>query len=330
MNAEPTAAETASPPVPTPAGSDERLARISRLTRALQRPELGALLGAVAIFLLFAATDSTTQHLWLTQTGIAAWSAQAAFFGIMAVPVGLLMIGGEFDLSAGVMTGATAIVMALLVGRLHWNAWLAIAGTLVFAGADRAAQRLRRGEVEAAELHRHARDLLRPARHDRRRGPAAQPRKHPGGADRHLASRPGSAKAVFGSSFGASASLRSGYQTAVLWFVAVTLVAAWVLCAPRSATGSSPRAATPTRRATLACRSTGPRFCFSSAPPWRPRSSGSSRSPRRRRRCPNRASATSSSTSSRRWSAAACSPAGTAPRSVPRSAPASSAWRSKA
>ena len=29
------------------------------------------------------------------------WTQQSAFFGIMAVPVGLLMIGGEFDLSTG-------------------------------------------------------------------------------------------------------------------------------------------------------------------------------------------------------------------------------------
>jgi simple sugar transport system permease protein len=87
----------------------------------MQRPELGALMGAIAIFVIFAGFDATPNHLWLTQTGLAAWSQQAAFFGIMAVPVGLLMIGGEFDLSAGVMTGATALVMALVVGHEHWN-----------------------------------------------------------------------------------------------------------------------------------------------------------------------------------------------------------------
>src|SRR5215469_11291850 len=106
------------------AGRDERLAPLSRMTRVLQRPELGALIGAIAIFILFAGVDATPNHLWLTQAGLAAWSQQAAFFGIMAVPVGLLMIGGEFDLSTGAMTGCTAIMMALLIGHLHWNAWL--------------------------------------------------------------------------------------------------------------------------------------------------------------------------------------------------------------
>src|SRR5438270_2705334 len=126
-----------SPPIATPpsAAQDERLVPISRLTRTLRRPELGSLLAAVFVFIMFAVLDSSAQHLWLKQTGLAAWTQQAAFFGILAVPVGLLMIGGEFDLSAGVMTGVTAIVMALLVGKYHWNTWLAISATLVFASA---------------------------------------------------------------------------------------------------------------------------------------------------------------------------------------------------
>src|SRR5581483_8045802 len=113
-----------SPPTPTPApqraepdATDERLVSISRVTRLMRRPELGALMGAIAVWILFAITDASSNHLWLNQTGLAAWTQQAAFFGIIAVPVGLLMIGGEFDLSTGVMSGVTAIVPALLVGK---------------------------------------------------------------------------------------------------------------------------------------------------------------------------------------------------------------------
>src|SRR5258708_31612275 len=95
MNAKPASVTVIAPSAGAPEGPDERLAPISRVTRALQRPELGALLGAVAVFALFAATDSTPQHLWLTQTGLAAWSQQAAFFGIMAVAAGPLTIGGD-------------------------------------------------------------------------------------------------------------------------------------------------------------------------------------------------------------------------------------------
>ena len=36
----------------------------------------------------------------------------------MAVAVALLMIGGEFDLSAGVMTGTTGLLMGLLDDRV--------------------------------------------------------------------------------------------------------------------------------------------------------------------------------------------------------------------
>jgi len=212
-----------------PGPKDERLVRVSRLTRLLQRPDLGALMGVIAIFLIFGGFDATPNHLWFTQTGLAAWSQQAAFYGIMAVPVGLLMIGGEFDLSAGVMTGATAIVMALLVGHLHWNAWLAIVGTLVFAAligllngfvvvksklpsfiVTLATFFVLRGvSIGGVLLVNHGSSQV-----------ALVGTSFPG---------LGSAKDVFGSTFASSASLPSGYQTAVLWFIAVTVLGGWVL-----------------------------------------------------------------------------------------------------
>jgi len=210
------------------AGRDERLAPLSQLTRTLQRPELGALIGAVAIFILFAAVDATPNHLWLTQTGLAAWSQQAAFFGIMAVPVGLLMIGGEFDLSTGVMTGAAAIVMALLVGHLHWNAWLAIAATLVFA----ALIGLLNGYVVVRS--RLPSFIVTLATFFVLRGVSIGGvlLANNGSTQISLSGPAGgmaSARDVFGSSFGSSAAVPNGYQTAVLWFIAVTAVGAWIL-----------------------------------------------------------------------------------------------------
>jgi simple sugar transport system permease protein len=229
MNADPASTTATSPKAAEPKGPDDRLAQISRVTRALQRPELGALLGAVVIFILFAATDSTPQHLWLTQVGLAAWSQQAAFFGIMAVPVGLLMIGGEFDLSAGVMTGATAIVTALLVGRLHWNAWLAIAATFAFAaligllnGFVVTKSRLPSFIVTLATFF-----VLRGL------SIGGVLLLNHGSTQVSLTGTGygglASAKNVFGSSFGASTTVPNGFQTAILWFVALTIVGAWVL-----------------------------------------------------------------------------------------------------
>lgn len=51
----------------------------------------------------------------------------------MAVAVAMLMIGGEFDLSTGVMTASTALVTAILATEAGWNVWLALAASLVFA-----------------------------------------------------------------------------------------------------------------------------------------------------------------------------------------------------
>jgi simple sugar transport system permease protein len=45
----------------------------------------------------------------------------------------MLMIGGEFDLSAGVMTGTAGLVMGVLATEVGMNLWLAILLTLVFA-----------------------------------------------------------------------------------------------------------------------------------------------------------------------------------------------------
>ena len=44
------------------------------------------------------------------------------------------MIGGEFDLSAGVMTGSAGLMMGILATEVGMNIWLAIVITLVAAG----------------------------------------------------------------------------------------------------------------------------------------------------------------------------------------------------
>lgn len=209
---------------------DERLARTSRLTRALRRPALGAFLGAVVVFVLFALTDQ--QGLWLTQTGFESWAQQAAFYGIVAVPVGLLMIGGEFDLSTGGMTGFTAIIAALLV-KAGWNTWAAIAVTFVAAGLVGLLNGYVRVKSKLPSF------IVTLATYFVLRGlsiggvllvnSGQSTVSVTGGTHGGLAS----AKTVFGSSFGKNAGLVNGYSTEILWFIAVTAVAAWVLARTR-------------------------------------------------------------------------------------------------
>jgi simple sugar transport system permease protein len=65
--------------------------------------------------------------------GVANWMDPASTLGIMAVAVALLMIGGHFDLSAGVLTGTTALTVGIVSVEFGQNLWLAIAVALVVA-----------------------------------------------------------------------------------------------------------------------------------------------------------------------------------------------------
>jgi simple sugar transport system permease protein len=107
---------------------DERLLRAGLLARLFRRPEIGSLVGAVAVLLLF--TWTATE--FVTLTGAARWSDEASNIGIVAVAVALLMIGGEFDLSAGVMIGSSGLLLGLLVTEVGLAVWPAIGLVLLF------------------------------------------------------------------------------------------------------------------------------------------------------------------------------------------------------
>src|SRR5438045_6534301 len=108
--------DTTAPSAPT----DERLVRVGALSRLLTRPDIGALLGAIAVFFAFAYFARAVG--WLSDPGIAAgWPDQAAQYGIVAVPVELLMIGGEFDLSTGVMIGSSCLLLGYLTTFPNMN-----------------------------------------------------------------------------------------------------------------------------------------------------------------------------------------------------------------
>ncbi|WP_245822010.1 ABC transporter permease [Lentzea waywayandensis] len=99
------------------------------MDQLIKRPEIGAMLGALLVFLFF----SVVTEQFLSVGGAATWLDDASMLGIMAVAVAMLMIGGEFDLSAGVMTASTALVTALLATQLGLNVWLSLLVSLAFA-----------------------------------------------------------------------------------------------------------------------------------------------------------------------------------------------------
>ncbi|MEO7117725.1 MAG: ABC transporter permease, partial [Candidatus Limnocylindrales bacterium] len=113
----------------TATATDERIARTSTVTKLLKRPEIGAAVAAVVIFIFFA----TTTSVFATPSGASTWLRGASTIGIMAVAVALLMIGGEFDLSAGAITGFTGLVVGVLTTEYGLNIWAAILVSLALA-----------------------------------------------------------------------------------------------------------------------------------------------------------------------------------------------------
>ncbi len=110
--------------------TDERMARLSPWKRLLVRPEFGALAGALVVWLLFAWQGGDT---WLSWAGTANYLAASANFGLTAIAIALLMIGGEFDFSAGVMTGTTGMFAGLFAVHTGLNVWPAMGLSLLIA-----------------------------------------------------------------------------------------------------------------------------------------------------------------------------------------------------
>ncbi len=108
---------------------DERVKRQNPLQRLIVRPEIGALVGAVIIFVFFAIVAAPFH----TGTALATVLYASSTIGIMATAVALLMIGGEFDLSAGVAVTTSSLAASMLAYNLHLNMWVAAALALVLA-----------------------------------------------------------------------------------------------------------------------------------------------------------------------------------------------------
>lgn len=122
---------TAAPPVEPrdtePGATDERLVHRSLARRLLGRPELGAVVGAIAVFLFFSFAAST----FLQADSLSTVLYASSTIGIMAVPVALLMIGGEFDLSAGVMVVSSALVSSMFSYQMTANTWVGVGVSLL-------------------------------------------------------------------------------------------------------------------------------------------------------------------------------------------------------
>lgn len=99
------------------------------LDRALARPSLASLLATLLVVVFFA-----TQAPGLVTTGgLATVLDVAALLGIGGVAVAMLLIAGQFDLSVGVVAVGSSLVAALLVSEYGWELWPALGVSLLAA-----------------------------------------------------------------------------------------------------------------------------------------------------------------------------------------------------
>ncbi|MEU1180266.1 ABC transporter permease [Streptomyces sp. NPDC005820] len=110
------------PPASGPRKTDGRTAERPLAIRLLARPEVGVFLGAVAVYVFFLITAPPVRE----AGSMANILYQSSTIGIMALPVALLMIGGEFDLSAGVAVITSALTASMLAYQLSMNVWVGV------------------------------------------------------------------------------------------------------------------------------------------------------------------------------------------------------------
>ncbi|QTE02319.1 ABC transporter permease [Streptomyces cyanogenus] len=115
------------PPASGPKQTDGRTARRPLALRLLARPEVGVFLGAVAVLVFFLITAPPVRD----GSSMANILYQSSTIGIMALPVALLMIGGEFDLSSGVAVISSALTASMLSYQLTVNVWTGVIVALV-------------------------------------------------------------------------------------------------------------------------------------------------------------------------------------------------------
>ncbi len=107
--------------------ADERIGKRNPLQKLLGRPEVGALVGAIVLFIFFSVVSQT----FLQPASFATVLYGSSTIGIMAVGVSLLMIGGEFDLSTGVAVISSALTASMFSWFFSTNVWVGVALALL-------------------------------------------------------------------------------------------------------------------------------------------------------------------------------------------------------
>jgi simple sugar transport system permease protein len=101
-------------------------------TAIARRPEFGALIGAIAVYIFFSVAGGSG---FSDAGGWASWLNVASEVGIIALPVALVMIAGDLDLSVGSTLAASSMTMAILSGFFGLPTWIGVLAALLFGAA---------------------------------------------------------------------------------------------------------------------------------------------------------------------------------------------------
>ena len=114
-----------------PRALDRRLMHQPIWKKVLKRPEAGALGGALLVFAFFCVMAPPFRQLSAFTTVL----YQSSTIGVPAVAVALLMIGGEFDLTAGVAVTTSSLATSMFATQVTGSLWAGMAlGLLLSLG----------------------------------------------------------------------------------------------------------------------------------------------------------------------------------------------------
>ena len=115
-------------PTAAPAEASNRV-KLGWSNRLLARPEVGALVAAIVIFIFFLVVAPAFR----SPASFFTILYQSSTIGIVAVAVGMLMIGGEFDLSSGVIVTTAGLFNAIFCYQLGINLIVGAVLSLIFS-----------------------------------------------------------------------------------------------------------------------------------------------------------------------------------------------------
>ncbi len=101
----------------------------SALRSFTRRPQMGALIGATAVYTFFAIFGGAK---FLSPAGTSSWLNIFADLVIVALPVSLIMIAGELDLSVGAVIAGSSMTLALASGTFGLPIWVGMILALAF------------------------------------------------------------------------------------------------------------------------------------------------------------------------------------------------------